>query len=113
MTIEISPVIGADIGVVVSGPALMEVQEFFEQLSLVDQLNGEKVLVAELLAGLDEVVEHGRRLLAEEGDRPLKNVEEVGKVVGMLALQVLLNVEGVILHQKTATLNFMTAPLLL
>jgi hypothetical protein len=91
----------------------MEVQELFEQLPLVDQLDGEKVLVAELLAGLDEVIEHSRRLLAEKGDRPLEDVEEVGKVVGMLALQVLLNVEGVILHQWITTLNFMTAPLLL
>lgn len=111
--VEVPAVVGADIGVVPLGPPLVEAQELLQKLPLVDELDGEEVLVADLLAGPEEVVEHGRRLFAEEGDRPLEDVEEVGEVVGVLALQVLLDVEGVVLLRTEVTLNFMTAPLLL
>lgn len=59
------------------------------------------------------MVENFVALFGNKWDAPCEEVHEVGEQVGVGTLDKLLDVEGVILHERRSTSNLMTAPLLL
>lgn len=66
-----------------------------------------------LVVRFDQVVEDLVALLGHEGNTPREQVHKVGQQVGVRTLHELLDVQRVVLRERTVTSNLMTAPLLL
>ena len=95
--VQVLVAVATDIGHILLGLLLMHVEYLLNDLPLVYQLDRHQVLVLYLADWPQELEHNGCRLLAKKGNGPLEGVYVVWKVVGMLTVQELLDVECVVL----------------